>query len=123
METIHSHKFLSKTFYFVQNSKTGSVQLHPVLAGKNHEKYNVRLKISYPDLRHPLKSKRPVSELTSSYNTTVFILEIVQSGTGVPLLKKSGDMGLLGETFCKIRGRLGINFNPIFIVGFLHIKA
>ena len=38
----YTHKFSSKTFYFVQNNRNGSVQLHPSLAGKYHKKCNLR---------------------------------------------------------------------------------
>ena len=62
----YTHKFLSKTFHFVQNSKNGSVLLRPVLAGKYHEKCNLRQRSPTLNFRHPLEAKGPVSELILS---------------------------------------------------------
>ena len=45
-----THKFLSKTLYFVHNN--GSAYLRSVLAGKYHKKYNLSL-----NFRHSFKSK------------------------------------------------------------------
>ena len=40
-----------------------------------------------------------------------------------PCCKKVGTSDYREGTFCRIHGRLGINFNTIFIAGFLHVKA
>ena len=63
----------------------------------------------------PLTSLKPYPIIVYSVaNYAVFIPEIVQSGTGVPLLKKLGTSDYWEETFCKIHGQLGININIIF---------
>ena len=63
----------------------------------------------------PLTSLKPYPIIVYSVaNYTVVTLEIVQSGTVVPLLKKLGTSDYWEETFCKIYGQFGINFNTIF---------
>ena len=58
-----------------------------------------------------------------TYWLMVFILEISQVGQVSPCFKKVGTSDYRERTFFKIQGRLVINFNTIFIAGFLHIKA